>query len=297
MIIPPALKKGDTIALISTARKIDETDIDLVVQKVKEQGYNVKLGDNLFAVHHQFCGTDEQRTADLQSAIDNDEVKAILCFRGGYGTVRILDKVDFSRLLTNPKWIAGYSDVTALHNLLNSTGLASLHSTMPVNFKSNTDDALISLFAALRNEELTYLVETHKLNRKGTGKGLVVGGNLSMIYSLCGTRYDIDTNGCILFLEDLDEYLYHIDRMMQNLKLGGKLENLKGLIIGGMTDMNDNDTPFGQQANEIIYEAVSEYDFPICFGFPAGHIDDNRTIKLGLEASLSVDEDQVLFKQ
>jgi muramoyltetrapeptide carboxypeptidase len=298
MIVPAALHKGDTIALISTARKIDQSDLSLVVEKLEEQGFLVKLGKHLLAAHHQFCGTDEQRALDLQNAINDQEIKVILCFRGGYGTVRILDKVDFTPLKNNPKWIAGYSDVTALHNALNNLGIASLHSTMPVNFKNNTHDALASLFASLSGEELNYQVDdTYKLNRMGSCQGKLVGGNLSMLYSLCGTKYDIDTNGCILFLEDLDEYLYHVDRMMQNLRLGGKLENLKGLIVGGMTDMNDNDTPFGRQANEIIFEAVAQYDYPVCFNFPAGHINDNRTLKFGVEAKLSISETGTLFSQ
>lgn len=297
MIVPPALQKGDTIALISTARKIDENDLGFVLETLKAKGFDVQLGKHLLASHHQFCGTDEQRAADLQQAINDEHVRAILCFRGGYGTVRILDKVDFSPLVNHPKWIGGYSDVTALHNTLNGLGVASLHSTMPVNFKNNTPESLQSLFDGMTNKPLNYKFDAHPLNIQGECRGKLVGGNLSMLYSLCGTKYDIDTSGCILFLEDLDEYLYHVDRMVQNLKLGGKLKNLKGLIVGGMTDMNDNDTPFGKQANETILEAVAEYDYPVCFGFPAGHIDDNRALIFGKQASLSLNDSAANFQQ
>jgi len=290
-IIPPKLQKGDTVCLISTARKIDKNTLDFAVTFIKDMGFEVILGKNLFAEHHQFCGTDAQRANDLQEAINDSNIKAILCFRGGYGSVRILEMVDFTPLIKNPKWIAGYSDVTALHNVLNKLNIASIHSTMPVNFHTNTEVALGTLKKALFNESIVIDSQSaHTLNQNGSAVGKLVGGNLSMLYSLSGTRYDIDTKDCILFIEDLDEYLYHIDRMMFNLKLSGKLENLKGLIVGGMTDMNDNDTPFGWSAEEIIHNVVKEYNFPVCFNFPAGHIEDNRTLIFGKESKLDVNE-------
>ena len=297
-IIPPALKNGDVISLISTARKIDPNDVQFAVKTIESWGFEVKLGKNLLSSDLQFCGTDVQRASDLQDAIDDAQVKAIICFRGGYGTVRILDKINLTSLISHPKWIVGYSDVTALHNALQKINVASIHGTMPVNFKGNTPESLSSLKTALSsNEELVYNVPAHSLNRVGETEGKVVGGNLSMLYSLNATPFDIDTTDCILFLEDLDEYLYHIDRMMQNLKLGGKLSGLKGLIVGGMTDMNDNDTPFGFDAEQIIYNAVSEYSFPVCFDFPAGHIADNRVLKLGALAQMKVDKTGVTFLQ
>ena len=292
------MKKGDVISLISTARKIDASDIQFAVETIESWGFEVKLGKNLLSSDHQFCGTDTQRASDLQDAIEDAQVKAILCFRGGYGTVRILDKVDLSPLVSSPKWIVGYSDVTALHNALQKLDVASIHGTMPVNFKGNTPESLSSLKTALSsNEELVYNFPAHSINRIGETQGKVIGGNLSMLYSLNATPFDLDTTDCILFLEDLDEYLYHIDRMMQNLKLGGKLAKLKGLIVGGMTDMNDNDTPFGTEVEQIIYNAVSEYSYPVCFGFPAGHIKDNRVLKLGVSAQLKVSNTGVIFLQ
>ncbi len=297
MILPPTLQKGDTIALISTARKIDATQLDYALQILNSWGLEVINGNHLLSSFHQFAGTDEERALDLQNAINDTKCKAIFCFRGGYGTVRILEKVDFSPLLTQPKWVVGYSDVTALHNSLNNLGLASLHATMPVNFNTNTSEALLSLKNALFGNSNQYTFEAQTLNRLGETKGELIGGNLSMLLSLSGTNYDINTNGKILVLEDLDEYLYHIDRMLWNLKLGGKLANLQGLIIGGFTDMHDNTVPFGMDAYQIISEAVKEYSFPVCFNFPFGHIDDNRALILGKEAHLLVENNQVVFSQ
>jgi len=298
LILPNNLKKGDKIALISTARKIDVEKLQHVKNVFNSWGLEVVEGNNLRAESNQFCGTDAQRASDLQDAIDDNSIKAITCFRGGYGTVRILDKVDFSNLTKNPKWICGYSDVTALHNYINTEcNMSSLHSTMPVNFNTNTTEALETFRKALFGEKYSINTATHPLNRTGIASGKMVGGNLSMLYSLAGTKYDIDTAGAILFIEDLDEYLYHIDRMMWNLKLSGKLDNLAGLIVGGMTDMNDNDTPFGKTAIEIIKEAVEGYNYPVCFDFPCGHLEDNRTLIFNKEAKLIIAETNVTFEQ
>jgi muramoyltetrapeptide carboxypeptidase len=297
MILPPNLQKGDTVAIISTARKIDTTQLDYALHILNSWGLEVIQGSHLLSSFHQFAGTDEERAVDLQNAINDTKCKSIFCFRGGYGTVRILEKVDFTPLLTQPKWVVGYSDVTALHNMLNNLGLASLHSTMPVNFSTNTSEALLSLKNALFGNSNQYTFDTHPLNKFGEAKGELIGGNLSMLLSLSGTKYDIDTRGKILVLEDLDEYLYHIDRMLWNLKLGGKLANLQGIIIGGFTDMHDNTVPFGMDAYQIISEAVKEYTFPVCFNFPFGHIDDNRALILGKESFLLVENNQVVFKQ
>ncbi len=288
MTHPKSLNPNDKIAIISTARSIDAEKLEYAKTIFESWDLEVVESPNLRAVHHQFCGTDEQRRSDLQWALDNDEIRAIICFRGGYGTVRILDDIDFSKFVENPKWIVGYSDVTALHNKITQLGVSSLHATMPVNFKENTTEALLTLKNALFGINYSIEYPANQNNRLGTVKAKLVGGNLSMLYSLSGTKFDLDTNGKILFIEDLDEYLYHIDRIMWNLKLSGKLENLKGLIIGGMTDMNDNTIPFGENAIEIILEAVKDYNFPVCFGFPAGHIDDNRALILNKEYQLEV---------
>lgn len=295
ILIPKSLSKGDKIAIISTARKIDKSKLEEAIILFQKWGLEAVLGANLYAEDNQFCGTDLERAADLQWALNDPEIKAIVCFRGGYGTVRIIGKVDFSLFTKNPKWICGYSDITALHNYIGThCNAASMHSTMPINFQDNTIEALDTFRKALFGESFSILVKNHGLNREGVGEGLLVGGNLSMLYSLSGTKYDIETDGKILFLEDLDEYLYHIDRMMWNLKLSGKLKNLKGLVVGGMTSMHDNEVPFGKQAEEIIIEAVQEYDFPVCFNFPAGHIDDNRTLIFNRQYRLDVGNEVTL---
>lgn len=297
LIQPPTLIPGDVIAIISTARKIDIALMDDVAQIVKNWGYQVQWGNAIRKEHHQFCGTDEERAADLQEAINNPEVKAILCFRGGYGTIRILDKVDLNQLKHKPKWIAGYSDVTALHAAINRLGVMSIHGTMPVNFSSNSNEALQSLKNVLEGKGNEFSIQPHALNRNGEATGELIGGNLSMIYSIAATPYDFDFEGKILFLEDLDEYLYHIDRMIQNLKQRGVLKGLKGLLVGGMTDMKDNAVPFGMTAEQIIQDAVKDYDYPVCFNFPAGHIDDNRALVMGKECTVIIMDHLVRFNQ
>lgn len=297
MKFPQNLVSGDTLAIISTARKIDVAQIETIEQLLNDWGFRVKWGNSIRREYHQFCGTDEERARDLQEAINDEEVKGILCFRGGYGTIRVLDKVDFSNLIQHPKWIVGYSDVTALHGLLNNLGLASVHGTMPVNFATNSEEALISLNNVLLGKSNEYHFAGHELNRIGDARGELIGGNLSMIYSIAATPYDYNFEGKILFIEDLDEYLYHIDRMMQNLKHRGVLSKLSGLMVGGMTSMNDNTIPFGFNAEEIISQAVADYNYPLCFNFPAGHIDDNRALVIGKECVVSISGQEVVFKQ
>ena len=289
IIRPSDLKKGDQIGIISTARKISKKELEFAKNTLEDWGLKVVFGNNLFQEYNQFAGTDVQRSADLQQMIDNPDIKAIICARGGYGTVRILDLIDFSDFQSNPKWIAGYSDVTALHSTLHNLNITSLHSTMPINFSDNTKTSLESLKQTLFGNLMSYNFPRHDLNRIGHTKGRVVGGNLSIIYSLLGSNTDINTDGKILFLEDLDEYLYHVDRMIMNLKRNGKLSKLAGLLVGEMNSMNDNSIPFGKSAIEIIAESVSEYDYPVAFNFPAGHINNNNTIILGQTASLTID--------
>lgn len=289
---PSTLQKGDKIALISTARKISLSELEPAIATLKLWGLKPVFGKNLFNVNHQFAGTAEDRIADLQEALDNPEIKAVLCVRGGYGTVQLIDKIDFSNFKKNPKWIVGYSDVTVLHNHINKNfGVQTLHATMPINFTTNTKEALESLKETLFGSLPIYNLENHELNRIGEAEGELVGGNLSIIYSLTGTASQLDTKGKILFIEDLDEYLYHIDRMLMNLKRAGMLSGLKGLIVGSMSDMKDNTVPYGKTAQEIIFDAVKEYTYPICFDFPAGHIKDNRALMMGSEVDLLVGKD------
>jgi len=290
--VPAYLAKGDTILLIATARKISEEELNPAISELKKWGLKVELGPNIYKSRHQFAGTDQQRASDLQWAIDHPKAKAILIARGGYGTIRIMDKVRLKDLRRNPKWVIGYSDVTALHSELNNIGIASLHATMPINFEKSKA-ATASLKNALFGENFNYPFKPNILNRTGTCEGELVGGNLSLLYALSGTENDLYTKNKILFIEDLDEYLYHIDRMVLQLKRSGKLKKLKGLIVGGMSDMKDNTIPFGKNAEQIILEAVSEYDYPVCFGFPAGHIKDNFAMYFGRNARLTVTKSKV----
>jgi muramoyltetrapeptide carboxypeptidase len=298
MRIPPFLHPGDTVGLTCTARSITLEELQPAIEILESWGFDVRIGSSVGLVDHQFGGTDAERASSFQELLDDVFVKAIFVCRGGYGTVRIMDLIEYSTFFQNPKWIVGFSDVTVLHSNLNSQlHIASLHAAMPSVYKDTLPESLITIKQALVGEPLKYMVASHPLNRNGICSGELVGGNLSLIYSLLGTKTDIETKDKILFLEDLDEYLYHIDRMMMSLKRAGKLDHLAGLVVGGMTEMRDNIVPFGKTAEEIILEHVREYKYPVCFGFPAGHYEDNRAIILGAETQLLVENDQVTFKQ
>lgn len=294
MKIPEYLKKGDTVIIVATARKILKNELEPAIKELKSWGLKVELSKNIYKSENQFAGSDKNRADDLQNAINHKKAKAIIVARGGYGTIRIMDKVNFKPLKKLPKWIVGYSDITALHSCLHNLGLQSLHATMPINFFKNKE-ALQSLKVALFGNKLSYKIKPVALNRPGKASGQVIGGNLSLLYALSGCKEDLKTKNKILFIEDLDEYLYHIDRMMMQLKRSGKLKNLKALIVGGMTDMKDNKIPFGKTAEQIILEAVSEYKYPVCFNFPAGHIDRNLAIVFGKEASINITKTKVEF--
>jgi muramoyltetrapeptide carboxypeptidase len=293
MVLPSYLKKGDTVAIIATARKVSKEEIQPAVAFFESYGLSVALGKNLFESSNQYAGTDAQRTEDLQWALNDKTIKAIIIARGGYGSVRTIEQIDFTEFKKHPKWMVGYSDVTVLHNAIHNIGVATLHATMPLNF-TKSEEATKSMVNALFGNLKQIETEENYSNVSGTAKGQLVGGNLSLIYSLSGTPFDIDTTNKILFIEDLDEYLYHIDRMMMQLKLSGKLKGLKGLIVGGMTDMKDNAIPFGKFPEDIILDAVKEYNYPVCFDFPAGHIDRNLAIYFGREVELTVTDNATL---
>jgi muramoyltetrapeptide carboxypeptidase len=298
MITPPYLKKGDRIAIVSPARKIAPAEAETAINIFKSWGLEVLLGEHLYASYNQFAGSDEQRQSDFQKMLDDESIRAIVCSRGGYGTVRIIDNLDFTNFRKNPKWIIGYSDFTVMHSHIHEHfGVETLHAVMPINFKDKCDrnPSVITLKKALFGKGLAYRCPGEEYNRKGGCKAPLVGGNLSILYSLTNTVSDIKTNGKILFIEDVDEYLYHIDRMMMNLRRSGKLEGLEGLLVGAMTKMRDNDLPFNKTAYEIIAEAVEDYPYPVCYNFPAGHIEDNRALILGREATLDVGEEVKLI--
>ncbi len=296
MIIPEFLTKKDTIAIVATARKITNEEIEAAVQFLQQWRYVVKIGATVGKEAAQLAGTDSERAADFQAALDDPTIQAIWCARGGYGTVRMIDAIDFSRFKQQPKWIIGYSDITVLHSHIHQMGIATMHAPMPIDIFQITPAAITSFQNTLVGAYMPIAIAPHPCNKTGTASGVLVGGNLSILYSLCGSDSALDTRGKILFIEDIDEYLYHIDRMLQNLKRNGYFEGLQGLIVGGMTKMHDNTTPFGGSVEEIILAAVAEYDFPVAFNFPAGHVVDNHTVVLGKAVHLSVAADQVVFK-
>jgi muramoyltetrapeptide carboxypeptidase len=287
MITPPYLKKGDTIAIVATARKNIDDNLKPAIEWLHNWGLEVKVGSTIGLDLNQLAGTDEQRAKDFQTQMDNPNIKAIWCVRGGYGTVRMIDLLDFTKFKKNPKWIIGFSDVTVLHNHLNTMGFKSIHAIMPVSVKA-TDMAKETLRIALFGERLEYEIEPHTMNRYGKASGELVGGNLSILYSLLGSPSSINCNDKILFMEDLDEYLYHIDRMMMNLKRNGCLESIKGIIVGAMTKMKDNDIPWGKDALQIIDDVTKKYKIPIIYNFPAGHIQDNRALIMGTKINIDV---------
>ncbi len=283
------LKKGDIIGIVSPARAIEKEKVEPTIRFFAKHGINTLIGKNVFNVNNQMAGTEDEKISDIQTFIDNPEIKAIISTRGGYGCVKVIDQLNLEPLAKQNKWFIGYSDVTVFHSHIHTNfGTPTIHGTMPVNISDNpTQDEEISnqtLIDALLGKDLIYRLPLHPLNRTGNANGLIVGGNLSMLFSLCGSKSDISTKGKILFIEDLDEYLYHIDRMMMNLKRTGKLDSLEALVVGGMSDMNDNDIPFGKNAEEIILEYTQGYNYPVYFGFEAGHQKPNRAMRFGTEA-------------
>jgi len=293
MKLPISLKQGDKIGIMAPARKITSLELQKAIEIIEENGFKVELGKSINAEDNQFAGNDDLRSGDLQYMLDNENIKAILFARGGYGCVRIIDKINFENFAKNPKWLAGYSDISVIHSHVNNVfNIQTLHSSMPVNFSENSKEALKTLFDILKGENINYEFNAHPLNKSGKAEAEVVGGNLSVLYSILGSKSFPTLKGKILFIEDLDEYLYHIDRMMMGLKRAGVFNNLKGVIVGGMSSMNDNEIPFGKTAEEIILDELMEFDFPLAFGFPAGHVDDNRAIALGRKYKLIVEKEK-----
>lgn len=299
MIVPPFLKQGDKIGIVSTASRIDRQVVDPAIDLLRSLGYLVEIGEHTFSGFHQYASTDIERASDLQIMLDNPEIKAIICSRGGYGTLRTLELIDFSKFIKTPKWIIGFSDVTVLHSKLNILGFASIHGVMPKYFIQEDKQSISfqSMLNSLNGQSLNYEIPFDENNRTGMATGQLVGGNLSILYSLRGTPYDIDTKGKILFIEDLGEYLYHLDRMLMNLKTGGRLAHLSGLLVGNFSGMKDLDEPYGKSVEEIIYDSVGQYDFPVAFQFPAGHARENFALKFGIEATFEVTDSLTIIHQ
>lgn len=291
----PYLHQGSKIAIAAPARMVTPEEMQFAINWLKERGFVPVYDDRLFAQHYIFAGDDDFRAAVFQQYLDDEDIEAIWLARGGYGSIRIIDKLDFTKFLQHPKWIVGFSDGTVLHGKLSRLGVPSLHAAMPFYFENKTQEAKHALFDALLGKSLHYEMPFHPLNRIGVMQGEIVGGNLSVLYGMMGSDTFPDLEGKILFIEEVDEYIYHIDRMMHALKRAGKLDHLKGLIVGGLTQIHDNPNPFGMTAEQVIAEAVAEQDYPVCFGFPAGHFVDNRPLFFGQEAKIEVTEKASVF--
>jgi muramoyltetrapeptide carboxypeptidase len=292
-IEPEFLVPGDEVAIISPAFAIEEEKVFPAVKVLEEWGLRVRLGRNVFKKHGPFAGTDYERLSDLQEILSDASLKAVICSRGGYGLLRLIEKTDAGALLRHPKWLTGFSDVTVLHLWLTRVcNMASIHGEMPLNFNNpdKSPETLSSLHAALFGTASEIKWQGHVL-RPGKAEAEITGGNLSLIYSLIGTPYEPQTRGKILFIEDVGEYYYHLDRMLTSLRLAGKLEGLRALIAGGFNKMEETSFPWGKKAEEIIADAVSGYDYPVCFNFPAGHINDNRAFYIGKRAKLVCAQD------
>jgi muramoyltetrapeptide carboxypeptidase len=299
--MPSYLQSGDTIAIVCPAGFMAAERTEACRQALLQWGYRVKTGTTVGGnSQNYFSGTDEARLADLQQMLDDDEVKAILFGRGGYGMGRIIDRVDFSKFKRSPKWIAGYSDITVLHaHLYSNYYISSLHSPMAGAFNDGGDknEFIASLKNALEGKKAKYISGVHEFNRRGEAIGELVGGNLSLLAHLVGTSSDIKTRGRILFIEDVGEYIYNIDRMLHQLKRSGKLSKLAGLVIGGFTDMKDTERPFGKTVFEVINDIIKEYDYPVCFNFPVSHTDRNYALKIGVGYKLKVGKTKVMLEE
>ncbi|MBN1158295.1 MAG: LD-carboxypeptidase [Bacteroidales bacterium] len=293
MVQPPSLKTGDAVSIVAPASCITKNEIRHAAGMIASWGLNLIHGKNLFKCRNSFAGTDRQRISDFQEMLDNPEVKAIICARGGYGALRLLQSLKLDIFLEHPKWIVGFSDICAIHALIQQeSGTESIHAAMPRRITSGRNDmiSMQTLKDALFGNLRQYDVRPHACNRSGRSSGILAGGNLSVLYSLRGTAYDPDTDNKILFLEDVHEYLYHVDRMITNLKIGHKLDRLKGLVVGGMTGMKASSSGFNTPAYDIIKEAVAQYDYPVMFGFSAGHVKPNKALILGRHVTMEVSD-------
>lgn len=284
------MEDGDTIAIVSPSGPIKSDSLDFAIETINSWGLKASIGKHAFDKYGVFAGTDADRAADFQKALNDKKVKAILCARGGYGAIRIVDLLDFSKFMKNPKWIVGFSDITVLHAKIQSIGVESIHGTMAKSFPSVTEKSLKSLHDTLFGKYSQTVKSTKsKFNRAGKCKGELIGGNLSMLYSMRGVPFEYDYTGKILFIEDLNEYLYHIDRMIQNLKHSGILSRINGLVVGTMSGMKNGVDEYAGSIEEIILDAVSEYNYPVMFDFPSGHEAENHAMIFGEQHKMNVE--------
>ena len=300
---PNYLKAGDSIAIVAPAGILinKEEMIGKAKELAESWGLKVLIGEHVFSQNDHFAGTDQERASDFQKALDNPSIKAIWCARGGYGSVRILDKLDFAKFKLNPKWIVGYSDITALHSHLHNLGIESIHAMMGSSLAFDdleTKESIETFRKALFGESLTYTIASSAENKIGTGEGLLVGGNLSLLQSLLGSNSQINTDHKILFIEEIGEYKYHIDRMLQSLKRAGYFDYCNGLIVGDMSNIKKNTTAWGSSIEQLILDVVDDYEFPVIFNFPAGHETDNRALILGKTVQMNVSSitSEIIFK-
>src|SRR4051794_30177848 len=296
--IPGYLKQGDTVGVICPSGYMPMENMETCLQTLVQWGFKIKIGRTLGKQFNYFSGTDEERLTDLQQMMDDVDVKAILCARGGYGLSRIIDKIDFTSFLKSPKWIIGYSDITILHShIFNNYNIASLHSPMAAAFNDGGSETeyVQSLYKAVIGKPAEYSCEGYKLNKQGAARGELVGGNLCLLAHLIGSKSSIDTKGKILFIEDIGEYIYNVDRLMLQLQRAGMLSELAGLIVGSFTDMKDTVIPFGASVYDVIYDKVKDYNYPVCFNFPVGHTQENVALKHGIVHSLEVAEHGVFL--
>lgn len=296
MRIPPPLKAGDKIGITATARKISPEELEAFEKILSEKGYEAVYAKGLFAQSNQMAGSDQNRAESFLELWNDVDVKAIWCARGGYGTARMLPLIS-PQLTEARKWILGFSDVTALHQCLSKHGIMSLHASMPIEIWTKTPESIEESFRLLEGGRMNYSWKAYPMNQRGSAEGPLAGGNLSVIYSLRGTPYDLEPDGKILFLEDLDEYLYHVDRMAQNLSLSDWWNRLSGVVVGGMTDMKDNATAFGKTAEEIIASHTKNAKIPVAFGFSAGHLSHNLPMKMGAKVRLTVNENESTLEE
>ncbi|MGC6432390.1 MAG: S66 peptidase family protein [Jejuia sp.] len=292
---PPFLKEGDTVAIVAPAGilKNREGEINKAKALLKRWGLNTIIGKHVFNQGKHFAGTDDERCEDFQKALDDASVKAIWCARGGYGSVRILDKLNWTKFKNNPKWIIGYSDITAIHSEVHNLGFQSLHAMMCTSLQDDVatiKETIATFRNAIFGKPLSYTLEGSKYNQPGTVSTPVVGGNLTIMHTMLGSKTSIDTSGKILFIEEIGEYKYHIDRMLQSLKRAGYFENCAGVIIGDMTKIKRNTTPWGSSIEQLILDVLSDYNFPIAFNMKAGHEKDNRALIFGKTVTLMVDK-------
>jgi muramoyltetrapeptide carboxypeptidase len=286
MTTPPYLSPGDKVGIVSTAKRIEAHEIEQGLATLRNWGLEPIVGPNAFNEYGFLGGTDDERLADLQQMLDDEDIKAIFFTKGGYGTLRIIDRIDWKSFKQNPKWLAGYSDITLLHCHVHNFGIQSLHAVMLQAYPTSTPESTGTIRKALFGESLAYNIPAEPENRPGDEviEGILVGGNLSMLYSIVGSESDIDTDDKILFIEDIDEYRYHYDRMLMSLKRAGKLKNLKAVIMGIMVDIKESTLPWGRDYREITLE---HFDCPVYFNFPAGHVQDNRALIMGSQISIS----------